>query len=183
MKARIDALGLRISTLIERLRSAGYVFDHPEQVFPGPHPTALDVIRRVEFEVGDLPLALKLFWARIGSVDLSGNHPEWPEPDAYLDQLIVFSPKLAAYYLDDYLNGEADSLEIVIASDYFHKADVSGGSPYTVTVPAVTDDPPLNWTPSPQTFLEHIENALKFSGFPGLEDCQDHSWPLNELTS
>jgi hypothetical protein len=181
MEARIDALGRRIAGLVERLRAIGYIFDHPDETFPGPDPSALDVIARIESSVGQLPLALKLFWTRIGSVDLTGSHPEWPEPSGYLDQLVVFPPEVAAYDLDDYLNGEPGPFEVIIAPDYFHKADVSGGSPHTVSVPATVDDPPLNWTPSPQTFLWHIENALRFGGFPGLADCPDHGWPLVEL--
>lgn len=182
MEARIDALGNRIAALVERLRAAGYVFDRPDDAFPGPDPAALDIIRRIEAAAGELPLALKLFWMRIGSVDLTGSHPDWPEPPVFLDQLVVFAPEDGAYYLDDYLNGEPGPFEVVIAPDCFHKADVSGGPPYTVHVPAMADDPPLNGTTSPQTFLEHIERALRFAGFPGLADCPDHGWPLAELT-
>ena len=181
MEARIHALGRRISVLVQRLRTIGYIFDRPDETFPGPDPSALDVILRIESSVGELPLALKLFWTRIGSVDLTGSHPEWPESSVYLDQLVVFPPKVAAYDLDDYLSGEPGPFEVVIAPDYFHKADVSGGSPYAVSVPATADDPLLNGTPSPQTFLEHIENALRFGGFPGLANCPDHGWPLVEL--
>lgn len=183
MQARIDALGARIAALIERLRANGYIFEHPDDVFPGPAAGASEAIARVESAIGPLPLALKLFWLRVGSVDLSGSHPDWPEPSGYLDQLIVFPPELALYDLDEYLEDHDDEpLRVLIAPDYFHKAGVSGGAPYSVSVPAVADDPPLNWTPSPETFLEHIDNALKFGGFPGLADCPDHAWPLSKLT-
>lgn len=151
-------------------------------MFPGPDPTVAEAIHRLESVVGPVPLALKLFWSHVGSVDLTGSHPEWPEPSEYLDQLIVFPLDLALYYLDDYLNDEeAKSLEVLVAPDYFHKANVSGGAPYSVSVPSLTDDPPLNGSPAVETFLEHIENALRFGGFPGLADCPDHVWPLHSL--
>jgi hypothetical protein len=181
MEARIVNLGLRIAALVERLRAVGYIFERPDEVFPGPDRAAPNIIRRVESTVGEVPLALKLFWTRVGSVDLTGSHPEWPDPSAYLDQLVIFLPDVAIYYLEDYLSGEVRTFELVIAPDYFHKANVSGGSPYTVSVPAVAIDPPMNSTPSPETFLEHIESALRFGGFPGLADCPDHAWPLCEL--
>lgn len=181
MEARVDALGRRIAELVDRLRALGYVFDRPDEVFPGPDPLASDVILRIESSVGELPLALKLFWTRIGSVDLTGSHPVWPDPPVYLDQLVVFPPETGTYYLDDYLNGEPGPFEVVVAPDYFHKADVSGGPPYTVSVPATAEDPSLNWAPTSQTFLEHIENALQFGGFPGLAEYHDHGWPLNRL--
>jgi hypothetical protein len=41
-------------------------------VFPGPEEIASAAIARIEREVGAVPLALKLFWQRVGSVDLCG---------------------------------------------------------------------------------------------------------------
>lgn len=179
MLERVDALGRRLSALVARLHASGFVFDRPDAVFPGPQPAAAAAIARIEAEAGPLPRALVLFWTCVGSVDLSGAHPDWPEPSGYLDPLIVYPPDVSLYELDD---PRADGFEAVIAPDYFHKADVSGGAPYSVSVPALADDPPMNGTPDPQSFLEHVENALRFGGFPGLADCPDHAWPLHTLT-
>jgi hypothetical protein len=182
MERRVDAIGKRIAALVGRLRDSGYAFDRPDEVFPGPAPGAPEAIQRLESTIGPLPLALKLFWLRVGSVDLTGSHPAWPEPSGYLDQLIVFPPEYALEHLADHLeHPEGADSEVIIAPDYFHKADVSGGSPYSVSIPAVSGDPPMNGTPTPQTFLEHLEDALRFGGFPGLADCPDHGWPIASL--
>lgn len=186
VESHIDDLGRRIEALVSRLRDLGYHFDRPDEVFPGPDREAPEAIKQIEQAAGPLPLALKLFWLRVGSVDLSGHHPEWQEP-GYLDQLVIFPSTYALYELDEYLDDKEDRDEnnepytVPVAPDYFHKANVSGGLPYSIAVPAVADDPPLLNTPSPETFLEHISNALRFGGFPGLEDCPGHSWPLATL--
>ncbi|MBS1158585.1 MAG: hypothetical protein H6R15_1004 [Proteobacteria bacterium] len=186
METQIDELGQRISKLIERLRSSGYVFDRPEEVFPGPDLGAADAIQKIESAIGKLPLALKLFWQRVGSVDLSGSHPEW-EASGYEDQLIVFPSAYALYELEEYLADQEERQRynspyvVPIAPDYYHKANVSGGPPYSISLPAVADNPPLNETPIPETFIEHIERALRFGGFPGLADCERHTWPIASL--
>jgi len=186
VQARIDALGRRISELVARLHESGYAFDRLDVVFPGPDPAAPEAIHNIESSIGELPLALKLFWLRVGSVDLSGSHPDW-QASGYLDQLVVFPSSYALYELQEYLDDQEERdrysqpYVVPIAPDFFHKANVSGGPPYSVSVPAVADDPPLNGTPSPETFLQHVENALRFGGFPGLEQCPGHTWPLAKL--
>ena len=186
MEARIDAVGRLISELIARLHESGYSFARPDEVFPGPDLGAPAAIHTIESSIGQLPLALKLFWLRVGSVDLSGSHPTW-QASGYLDQLIVFPSSYALYELEEYLDDQEERdrysqpYAVPIAPDYFHKANVSGGSPYSVSVPAVADDAPLIGTPSPETFLQHIENALRFGGFPGLEQCPGHTWPVASL--
>lgn len=186
MHDRIVALGSRIEALVGRLLANGYLFERPDQVFPGPAHDAAETIRNIEASAGPLPAALKLFWLHVGSVDLTGSHPSWTE-SGYPDQLMVFPP---AYALDDlalYLSEKAerdkhdDPYVVPIAPDYFHKADVSGGSPYAIAVPAEADDPPMLNTPVAETFLQHIESALVFGGFPGLADCHDHTWPIERL--
>ena len=187
LQDHIVALGHRVEMVVARLRAMGYVFDRPDEVFPGPERGAAEVIRQIETHAGKLPEALKLFWLHAGSVDLSGSHPEW-QASGYLDQLVVFPPSYALEELNAYLDDkeERDRLNypyaIPVAPDYFHKADVSGGEPYVIAVPASADDPPLLNTPSTETFLQHIETALNYGGFPGLAECQDHTWPLQELT-
>ena len=52
---------------------------------------------------------------------------------------------------------------------------------YNVSVPAVADDPPLNDEWHRTTFVSHLELAVRWGGFPGLERCPEHSWPLRAL--
>ena len=186
LQARVDRLGQRISAVVARLNEFGFRFERPRDVFPGPEAQALRAIERIESEAGSLPQSLKLFWLRVGSVDLSGHRPEWQGCE-YLDQLIVFPPSAAVEELEEFLSDRGERMRsdnpycVPIAPDVFHKADVSGGPPYELAVPATEEDPRLlNALPS-VSFLEHVERALGYGGFPGLADCPRHTWPLVEL--
>lgn len=195
LEARIDSVGRRIKILAERLEEHGFEFERPDGVFPGPEPETNAAITRIEREAGALPLALKLFWQQVGSVDFCGTHPEWEllpgypgfEPDLYPDPLIVAPPSAALVELDEFLADKAERLKcnfpyvVPIAPDSYHKADVSGGMFYNVSVPAIADDPPLNDEWHKTTFVNHLEIALKWAGFPGLERCPGHTWPVASL--
>ena len=186
LELRVEELGHRLSIVTARLEKFGFRFDRPDEVLPGPERDTQPVIDRIESAAGPLPQALRLFWLRVGSVNLSGHHPLWRGCE-YLDQLVVFPPSVALNELKEYLANreERDRVDVrysvPIAPDVFHKADVSGGPPYSIAVPATVDDPPLlNAVPS-ASFLEHIERAIRYSGFPGLADCAQHTWPITQL--
>jgi hypothetical protein len=157
-----------------------------DEVFPGPDAQAPEAIRRIEESVGTLPLALKLFWLGVGSVNLSGRHPDWNGCE-YLNQLIIFPPTYALYELDEFLSDQDERIRhgipysVPVAPDVYHKANVSGGLPYSLAVPATTDDPPLNNASPALSFLKHIEHALEHGGFPGLAACPQHNWPVSAL--
>jgi hypothetical protein len=192
LESRIDLAGERIRVLVERLTENGYEFERPDEVFPGPDPATPSAIARIEREAGKLPLALKLFWLRVGAVDFSGSHPEWetcPDVDfeGYPDPLVVYPPSVALEELDEFLADKDERLRcgfpfvVPIAPDDMHKADVSGGMWYNVSIPAVADDPPLNDEWHATTFVNYLEIALKWAGFPGLERHPKHTWPIASL--
>ena len=188
MTNRIDAIGHAITQLVSRLTDQGFIFDRPDEVLPGVEPGTDEAIERIESEIGIIPLATKLFWLRVGSVDLSGSHPNW-EGCEYPDPLIVFPPSSAIYELEDFLADREERLSmglpylVPVAPDFYHKADVSGGMWYNVAVPAVADDPPLNDEWHNVTFLAYLEIALRFGGFPGLSRCSSHTWPIERLSN
>jgi hypothetical protein len=186
LQSRVEELGHRLSNTSARLGQLGFRFARPDEVLPGRERDTQTAIDRIESVAGSLPEALKLFWRHVGSVDFSGEHPKWRGCE-YLDQLVVFPPSVALEDLEEYLadREERDRVgfpySVPIAPDIFHKADVSGGPPYSIAVPATADDPPLlNAVPS-VSFLEHIERALRYAGFPGLANCAQHTWPLTQL--
>lgn len=182
--ARLVTVHGSIRGIVDNLRTLGYVFARPHDVLPGPEPDAHAAIARIEREVGAVPLALKLFWTRIGSVDLSGHHPDWQDCE-YPDPLIVYPPSAAIYEWDDVLADREDFEQfgnryvIPVAPDAYCKANVSGGMLYNISVPAVAEDPPLNEEPHETTFLSYLELAVGLGGFPGLEGSPGHTWPLD----
>jgi len=183
----IERIGEELRALVARLSSLHYRFERPQEVLPGPERDTAKAVERIEAEIGAVPLALKLFWLHVGSINLSGSHPLWGGCE-YPDPLIVFPPSYALYELDQYLadRKERDAhgfpYAIFVAPDFYHKANVSGGLPYSVAVPAEADDPPLLDEWHQVTFMQYLEVSLRFGGFPGLEREPGHSWPLFSLT-
>jgi len=186
LESRINAVGDSIRLLVERLTERGFVFERPDDLFPGPENGAAAAIVRIERDVGVLPLALKLFWRQVGSVDLCGYHPNWEGCD-YPDPLVVYPPSVAIQELDEFLGDKEERLRcnfpylVPIAPDDYHKENVSGGMWYNVSVPAVADDPPLNDEWHHTTFVAYLELALQWAGFPGLSRSPGHSWPVQDL--
>src|SRR4051812_48667261 len=101
LEDRIEAIGCSIGTIVERLNEHGFEFERPDDVFPGPEAGAAEAIERIEHETGILPLALKQFWLRVGSVDLCGARGwlgcEYPDP------LVIAPPSFAVGELEDFL--------------------------------------------------------------------------------
>src|SRR5207253_2399833 len=83
----IHRLPARLRALVTRLGELGYRFDRPNSVLPGPNPDIDSKIRRLEMLVGTIP-SLAEFYRTVGSLDLSGSHPEWKGCE-YPDPLIV----------------------------------------------------------------------------------------------
>jgi hypothetical protein len=186
LESRIDAIGRAIRVLVNRLAEQGFQFERPAEVFHGPENDAPTLISRLEREVGEVPLAMKLFWLRIGSVDLCGFHPEWQGCE-HPDPLVVYPPSIAIDELDEFLMDKEERLRcdfpylLPVAPDLKHKAGVSGGMWYNLSVPAVADDPPLNDEWHHTTFVSYLELAVQWGGFPGLSRCSGHTWPVADL--
>jgi hypothetical protein len=185
LESRINAIGDSIRLLAKRLSERGFEFERPSDVFPGPERGTAAAIARIEREIGEVPLALRLFWRRVGSVNFCGSHPEWAGCE-YPDPLFVYPPSAAVEELDEFLADKQERLRcnfpylVPIAPDAKHKEVVSGGMWYNVSVPAVADDPPLNDEPHQTTFVAYLELAVQWAGFPGLSRCPG-TWPISEL--
>ncbi|HXY34451.1 MAG TPA: hypothetical protein VEI07_09505 [Planctomycetaceae bacterium] len=177
---RIEAIAAGVNSLVTRLRAAGFVFHNPKDVFPGVEADVELHVSRIEREIGPVPYALAAFWRRIGSVDLTGSHPNWTGCE-YPDALFVYPASAAAAELDDFLADREYRLaigfpfKIPIAPDSFHKENVSGGMWYNVDCPATDDNPIVNDEGRDLPFLDYVEDALRMGGFPGVRG--DHNWP------
>jgi hypothetical protein len=183
---RIITAGRRLESITKRLGVLGYQFDEQTAIFPGPEPGTDAAIARIEREIGALPLAIKVFWRHVGSVDLTGEHPDW-EGCEYPDPIVVFPPSYAVDELDQFLEDREERMRrnfpylVPIAPDEHHKQDASGGMWYNLSVPAVADDPPLNDERHRTTFVTYLELAVRWGGFPGLDRCREHNWPIAEI--
>jgi hypothetical protein len=48
-----------------------------------------------------------------------------------------------------------------------HKANVSGGDPYAIFVPAPVADAPVEFEPNSVNFVEYLRLVFAWGGFPG----------------
>jgi hypothetical protein len=141
-----------------------------EQALPGPAPGIEDRLRRLEHLTGTaVPPALSAFWRVVGPVDLvPRDYWEAPFPDGVPEELAVADPleviDLSEAWFGveewqkerDRLHPEiAGPLEVIISADYLHKANISGGSPYSAWLPCTGADP----------LVREEEHALSFTGY------------------
>jgi hypothetical protein len=171
-----------IELLVARLEAIGYHFGiYPDGALPAYRPDPYtpplpDIQRRLahlESLVGPIPLSIGGFWQHVGSVDLIGTHPLWPN---YADPLVVepIAGAEAEYEiwqgdLDDGMIDERESFAIPIAPDYYHKANVSGGPFYRMSVPNAAIDGMVEEEWHQTTFVQYLRICFQAGGFPGIE--------------
>jgi hypothetical protein len=169
-----------VEVIEARLRALGYDFT----VFPDgaprtyltaplcpPAPGFAAGVQRLREALGPLPLSLEAFWAVVGSVDLVGMHPAWPEMS---DPLVVDPPEAMTEHLKDWEwwmeTGPDDTGPYVgpFAPDVFHKDNISGGGPYGIQLPDSGADAPVRDGPRHELFVDHLRRSiLEWGGFPG----------------
>lgn len=141
-----------------------------EKALPGPAPDVEERLQQLEQLTGTpVPPALAAFWRVVGPVDLvprerwdSGFPGGVPEPLAVADPLEVVDLSDAWFGVEEWQEEAArlhpeitGPLVLVIAADYLHKADISGGPPYCVWLPDAGADP----------LVRHEAHALSFTGY------------------
>ena len=181
LEVLIDLIGGRIVTLARRLTERGFIFERQDEILPGPAEDTDDSIAGIEKEIGAVPLALKLFWRRVGSVNFRGGHLDWEvdsrypgfEGEFYPDPLVIDPVSVALAELDEFLSDREERLRcnspylIPIAPGRLSQGGCQRRSWYNVSVPAVADDPPLNDEWHKTTFMSYLEEAVRW-GIPGL---------------
>jgi hypothetical protein len=181
--------------IVARLRSLDYVFG----TFPdgtsgyytnGPLvPSTEETLQgyaELEERTGPLPLSLAAFWQEVGTVDLVGMHPSWPDG---LDPLVVYEPEGAISDLDNWEmlveEGEEDGsgqFEAGLAPDDLHKDNTSGGESYSVALPDPSADFTLLYERHGLLFVPYLRLAiLRWGGFPGLDGRTIQFEPLSVL--
>jgi hypothetical protein len=159
-----------VERLVAELPAIGYEFEAEPLV--SPPPDAARLLDELEAEIGRLPLALRIWFEEVGQVNLDGRHPDW-ELD-YPDPLVVEAPidYIREEYRDWRESGPAE-FELALAPDALHKADVSGGPPYSMTVPDDGADGLLLGEPHETTFVNYLRIAFRAGGMPGFADPPD----------
>jgi hypothetical protein len=186
-----------LELIIPFLKSANYHFGlepgvstTDNEIWRQPTPAMRSAASELSRIAGPLPLALEVWWQVVGSVSLIGYFPGLESADAipYADPLVIFGPEEVLEDLEPEQRRrwpKRRDLLLDLAPDIFHKANVSGGQPYQVAIPAdvldplmlnvrvLTPAPPQHFSPwieleSGETLIEYLRRSLAWAGFPGL---------------
>jgi hypothetical protein len=154
-----------VERLVRELPARGFVFRDERPHTPPPADVAAQ-LDELEGELGPMPLSLRVFFEQVGLVNLNGTHPEWTFD--YPDPLVIEAPI-------DYIRSEfeewsedryTETFELPLAPDFLHKANVSGGNPYSLAVPNDGVDGLLLWEPHQTTFVNYLRIAFAAGGMP-----------------
>lgn len=165
-----------------------YLTEYP--VFQPPPPETARRLDELEQRAGLLPLSLRAFYLEIGGVNLTGMHPWAPRVLDY-DPLFIFP---LAELLEEvrFLNededededtpapdeeedapgpgrGAAGEIDLWLSPDALHKFRVSGGDPYTMTVPNANIDGVFHDGYHDVTFVEYLRLCFRSGGLTDLE--------------
>lgn len=173
----------RVRRNAERLVSALIARGWPvtvEKALPGPASDVEERLERLEQLTGaPVPPGLAAFWRVVGRIDLVPREL-WdapfpvgvPEPLAIADPLEILDPTKAWFCVEEWqeqsagLHPEiAGPLELDISADYLHKANISGGGPYSVWLPCTGADPLVRDEEHHLSFTDYLRRAFAGKGF------------------
>jgi hypothetical protein len=187
----MEKVRCNLETLQASLISLGYRFSKPESALLVPAPEVEGHIKFLEEKIGKVPAALSAFYRIVGSVDFTGEHPEWrgcEYPDPIVVEPLAYAVSEAKEFLElesleEYWGSASGIFRVPVAPDDYHKQNVSGGMWYGVEIPNEEDDPPLLEERHHTSFVEYLRLCFEWGGFPGLEGAEAvHTWPLTKLT-
>lgn len=184
-----------VDLLVSRLSEAGFEFrsnDDERLTRPAHVPPTSDagaLVDWMERTFGPIPLTVAAWIREVGDVWLVGDHPDWS--DSELADPLVVEFEASAYVDVDIrdhhraehrhlLETDDDSpFHIWFAPDDFHKANISGGEPYGIQLPAGAVD---GWCPAlDRFFVDYLNDAFSAGGFPGgIEGCDEPPSGLRE---
>jgi hypothetical protein len=137
-------------------------------VFDPPGKQTVAQLKKLEKAAGGpLPISLRTWYEQVGGVSLMGSHTVLNPRDSEIpaDPLVVASPRELLEMLE--LEGGDDRIGLWIAPDDLHKANVSGGDPYTITIPNACADAEFEYEWHHTTFVNYLRKAFEWGGFPG----------------
>lgn len=155
---------VNIERIYNALKSADYPFEYPDEAFIPPTENVFEKISELENKVGAIPLSVCAWFEIVGSVNfIADPESEWTEN--YPDPIYVSDFD----YLFDYdeENWSRYAYKLSISPDDFHKADVSGGAPYEISLPNLAVDALLENEKRNTTFVDYIRIVFTSDGFPG----------------
>lgn len=180
----MERVRANVECLIELLPATGYQFTPASDTvaYRPPVSGVGEQLAQLEEVVGVLPLALRAWYEVVGEVSLIGRHPAWDYE--YNDALVVRAP--IEYVLTEHDHWDANrgsewdrgAFTIDLSPDYLHKANVSGGAPYSMSVPNESADGLLLWERHQTTFVNYLRICFQWAGLPGWDRGALYGWAV-----
>jgi len=169
------------------LNDFGYVFE--DTAVSDPLTDLAETSAMLANAGAKLPDALLAFYEIVGAVEFTGVAPKDWTGCRYPDPISVV-PLDAQYWLgaleiwEDQPEIDPDGLRRFtpqMSGDHIHKADYSGGE-YSLIFDGEPD--PIVWMHERRLpFTDYLRLCNAWGGFPGLQGCPEHTWPLAKLQS
>ncbi len=146
-----------------------------KDVFDPPNKNTAEGLRKLESAAGGpLPISLRAWYEQVGGVSLMGSHDVInPIDQGPGDPLVVASLHELVGMIEMFGEDEDGGIGLWLAPDDLHKANVSGGSPYTITIPNAGADAPFENEFHNTTFVNYLRKAFEWGGFPGWEQSRN----------
>ena len=171
--------------LSSRLVDEGYKFVVGNWPIKNAEPDAEEWISDLRNQGVYIPIVLEAWLVEVGTVNLCGSHPDWSRPAYAYDDKVFQSDLLLTdafvcelnreyiYYLYDEWKSEGPTnqrpFRIDFSPDHLHKANISGGLPYEISVDIPSIDSIVFNARHCCSFMGLVRNALKWRGFSGFE--------------
>jgi hypothetical protein len=138
-------------------------------VFDPPNSQTDKLLQKIEKAAGGpFPISLRAWYEEVGGVSFMGSHDIInPQGEITGDPLVVSPLRELVEMMDAF--GAEDRMALWIAPDDYHKANVSGGEPYTIHVPNACADAKFEYEWRRTTFVNYLRKAFEWGGFPGWE--------------
>ncbi len=190
-EATMRRVARNVDLLSDRLAKRGWLalFSEHSALRTMPAHSDRSVFIQIEEECGaPLPPTLFAFWKCVGGVNwvwdyrINSSAPNLNVdlPMDEMDPLCIDPPSVATSFLDEWKEQKNDPdretddpFPIELAPDYLHKANISGGMPYAISIPFWGADPVFANERHELPFVDYLRLVFKWAGFPGLEDHKE----------
>jgi hypothetical protein len=194
-RAVFSRINDNLNVLIDNLVSSGYQFASPNDVKGIPDPEVWVWSQGLEQQGIVIPISLRAFISEVGAIDLMGSNPEWPKSGyAGLDResgndVWYTDPLVVGYVSETNILGMYEGWQyqikeegrenvgpfvIEFAPDHFHKANISGGVPYSINASVPSVDCLVLYERLNTSFLTHVRNAIEWGGMPGFKYIDEY---------
>jgi hypothetical protein len=182
--ATMERVRRNAERLVTALADAGWPLNRDTAISAPPNDLEARLATIESLTGSPCPPSAVAFWRVVGGIRLVPELEPWPPNIPYalaeLDPLEVADPASVWFAVDEWQEGSASAhpelagpIELPIAADHLHKANISGGPPYALWLPDNGADPIVREEPHRLPFTDYLRHVFRNSGFALLSERPD----------